>query len=376
MKIRVKEAHILHVGLPLKKKFKHAITTRSHSDSVFLRLILEDTNRTRGYGESLPREYVTGETPSSVIEGLKAIVQHKILGYGVESYRELPSFINGLGIEKGAVKCALELALFDAYGKHFNLPISSIIGECVNETISYSGVMQAGSAIDVVKSSLAFKIFDLKFIKVKVGVGNDVDRLKIARRVLGKDADIRVDANGAWSADEAIEKIGKLRRFNISAVEQPVRPDDFHELKKVTESVRETIVADESICTVDDAERLAELEACNMFNIRLSKCGGILNSLIIANMARRNKIGIQLGCQVGESGLLSAAGWHFASILKNIAFYEGSYGKFLLKSDITEEDMTIKRGGTIGPINGPGLGVTVSDEALNRYVIAEHTLSL
>ncbi|MFH1753045.1 MAG: enolase C-terminal domain-like protein [Candidatus Omnitrophota bacterium] len=367
MKIKIREAEVLRVDIPLRKKFKHSITARSVSDSVFLKIKLEDG--TIGYGESLPRKYVTGETTKSVIDELKRIIPSKLLGYGVEEYRDTPSFIDGVGAESGALKCVLELAILDAYGRYFKSPISSVIGMRLRDEVRYTGVMQSDTLPDAIRKSLAFKAYDFKFVKIKVGSGDDINRLRIARKILGKKTDMRVDANCAWTADEAIEKIGAMRRFNISAVEQPVKADDYAGLKKVSDSVPETISADESLCSIDDAERLAGMGACKMFNIRISKCGGLIDSLRIAGIARRHNIGVQMGCQVGESGLLSAAGWHFASLFKELPFCEGGYGRFLLKSDITREDMTFGRGGILKDINGPGLGVNIIDEALNAYII-------
>lgn len=373
MKIKIKEVLILRADLPLKKKFKHAITTRALSDSVFVKVVLE--GGTVGYGESLPREYVTGETSQSVMDGLKKIARNNVVGYGIEDYREVSSLIDGMEIERGAARCALELALLDAYGKAFESPVSSVVGQCIRKDIYYSGVMQAGTVADAIRKSLIFKVFGFKFVKVKVGLGDDIERLRVVRKILGDYVNIRVDANCAWSADEAISRIGEMRQFGISAVEQPVKADDYHELKKVTDSVPEAIVADESLSTIDDAERLSEMAACNIFNIRLSKCGGIINSLRIADIARRNNIGIQLGCQVGESGILSAAGWHFACMSNDISFCEGAYGRYLLKKDITKEDMTIKRGGILPPVTGPGLGINVIDKALDKYIIAREMIS-
>jgi len=370
---KIKEAHIMHVDLPLRKKFKHTLTLRSQSDSIFLKLILEDG--TVGYGESLPRKYVTGETPQSVMQDLKNVVERRVLGYEPRDYKEISSFINSIKINGTAARCALELALLDTYGRYFKSPVSAIIGEKKHKPISYSGVIQAGSIPDAIKMSLAFKIFGLHFIKVKVGVGDDISRLKTVRSIAGKGANIRVDANCAWDKDEAIENINRMQRYNISAVEQPVKADDYAALMAVTNSVSEDVIADESLCTVDDARKLAALKACNIFNIRLSKCGGLLNSLKIAEIARQNNIGVQLGCQVGESSLLSAAGWYFANASKDLLFYEGAYGKFLLKEDIAKEDLTIRRGGGLRAVDGPGLGIDVSDKILNKYTIAKECLS-
>ena len=370
MSNRIKEVRISHVDLLLKKPFKHALALRSQSDSIFVKLSLEDG--TVGYGESLPREYVTGETSRSVIDDIKNIAQHRLLLYAPGNYESLSSFIESLPL-RGAARCVLDLALLDTYGRHFNTPVSSIIRGIANDSFSYSGVIQAGSLWETAKSALMFKIFGFSFVKVKVGVGDDIARLKVARGILGQGVDMRVDANCAWSADEAIERIKELYKFNISAVEQPVGADDYGGLKKVTEAVSTVIIADESLRTLEDARRLAGLKACGMFNIRISKCGGLLSALKIAEFALQNNIGIQLGCQVGESGLLSAAGWHFASA-HDISFCEGSYGRHLLKEDITEEDMTIQPGGVIRPVSGPGLGINVSERILNKYVVAQEVV--
>ncbi len=366
---KIREIQILHVDLPLKRKFRHAITSRALSGSIFLKVILDDG--TIGYGESLPRKYVTGETTQSVTNALKDLLKEKVIGYRPGDYKELLAFIEGLGVKGGAAKCAVELALLDTYGRHFNESVSLIIGGPIGRQVVYSGVMQAGSITDAVIKAASFKLYGLRFIKVKVGAGDDLARLDIVRRISGRNANIRVDANCAWKPNEAIERIEEMRRYNISAVEQPVKAEDLEGLKKVTDAVPEEIIADESLCTISDAEKLAANKACNIFNIRLSKCGGLIDSLKIADIARQNGIGIQLGCQVGESGLLSAAGWHFAKLSSNIIFSEGSYGRLLLKEDITKEDMTIKRGGVISPVNGPGLGVNIREDILDRYTISK-----
>lgn len=370
----VREAHLLHVKLPFRRKFKHALYKRTQSDSIFLKLQIKDGPC--GFGESLPREYVTGETTSSVMVDLQGVLQREVVGYIAYKYSDLLPFIEALHVKGMAARCAVELALLDAYGKYFNAPVSSVIGNKVNNSIHYSGVIQAGSVRDAAKKAFLFKIFGLNTVKVKVGAaGDDLARLAVVRNILGRHADIRIDANCVWNADEAISKINMMRRYRISAVEQPVGKNNFEGLKKVTESIPEAVIADESLCTIDDAKRLADTRACNIFNIRLSKCGGIINSIRIADVAHKSGIGVQLGCQVGESGILSAAGWHFASALLGISFYEGAYGKFLLKEDITKEDLTIHRGGIIQDIAGPGLGVEVSEKALRKYLISENVVA-
>ncbi|MFQ5953029.1 MAG: enolase C-terminal domain-like protein, partial [Candidatus Omnitrophota bacterium] len=277
------------------------------------------------------------------------------------------------GLE-GASRCAAELALLDAVGKDSGESVSTVLGKRITDEVFYSGVIPLGSVPSAVIDALKQKLFGFGQVKVKVGAGDDLKRLEVIRRILGEKADIRVDANCAWSAEEALDSIGKMRKFGVSAVEQPVKADDIAGLKKVTDSVPEVIIADESLCTAEDAKKLSAERACNMFNIRISKCGGMLKALEIADIARDNSIRYQLGCQVGESGVLSAAGRHFACSVDGIEYFEGSYGRFLLKEDVTNKDTTFKRKGRAVALNGPGLGVNVSDKVLNKYTVRRSTL--
>ena len=126
---------------------------------------------------------------------------------------------------------------------------------------------------------------------------------------------------------------------------------------------------DESLCSLVDARRAIEFGLCDLFNIRISKCGGFLNSLKLAALARQAGLGYQLGCQVGETGILSAAGRHFASSVSDIRYVEGSYDQFLVRERLTVENLTFGRKGLAPAITRPGLGVTIDERALARVTI-------
>lgn len=368
MKTKVKRLDIIEAELPFRNVFKHALKTRLTSGSIFVKLYLE--NGLVGYGEALPREYVTGESVRSVSLKLRRVLPDKLLGIDFSSWEEGLEFLEQLKELDAAARCCVEIALLDALGKCFRRSISAVIGGPINKQIFYSGVISADSASSVRKRALQFKAFEFKSVKLKVGASNDLDNLKIVRETLGDKIDLRVDANCAWDEKEAVEKISLMRKFRISAVEQPVKPHNIRGLKKITDSVSEMIIADESLSTIKDARELIKHKACDMFNIRLSKCGGILNALKIAGLARKNSIRYQLGCQAGESGILSAAGRHFACGLKDIVYCEGSYGEFLLKKDITKEKMSFGQRGAAGAISGHGLGINVADKVLNKYAVS------
>ncbi len=126
---------------------------------------------------------------------------------------------------------------------------------------------------------------------------------------------------------------------------------------------------DESLCGRIDAERAIEARACDLFNIRLSKCGGFIPSLRLVELARKHGLGCQLGCQVGETAILSAAGRHFASSVADLRYLEGSYDRYLVREALGTRDFTFQRGGKAPALTGPGLGVQIDPQALERVTI-------
>jgi L-alanine-DL-glutamate epimerase-like enolase superfamily enzyme len=215
----------------------------------------------------------------------------------------------------------------------------------------------------------------MRHIKIKVGARLDLTVFELIRSLLGTDVDLRVDANGAWTEKEALKNIELMGPYNIRAVEQPVAKENIRGLREVTVHSRALIIADESVCSLEDARRLLDTGACHAFNVRLSKCGGFFSSLAILGMARRSGLSYQIGCQVGETGILSAAGRHLAGWFSDILYLEGSFGNWVLQEDIVQEDVRFGMAGQAQRLMGKGLGVQVSIEALERYSVKSQKIT-
>jgi muconate cycloisomerase len=209
----------------------------------------------------------------------------------------------------------------------------------------------------------------LRAVKLKVGQSpeTDLEVLRAAREIFGSDCSLRVDANCAWDAKTALAQIESFEPFRLDAVEQPLPADDLDGLAWLTARSRVPIVVDESLVSAEDARALAERRACHLFNVRISKCGGLLNSARIRAIGEASGIGSMLGAQVGETALLSAAGRHFATRCEGVRFFEGSYGKLLLEEDIAVQDITVGGEGAAAALEGPGLGVDVDEARLSKY---------
>jgi muconate cycloisomerase len=126
-------------------------------------------------------------------------------------------------------------------------------------------------------------------------------------------------------------------------------------------------MADESVCSMEDMEDAIAARYFDMINVRLSKCGGFHSSLKIIERIRDAGLDYQVGCQLGESGILSAAGRALCAVSSDAVYYDGSYDAFLLQENLTTEHVTFSHGGKAAPFEGPGLGISVQRDNLSRF---------
>jgi L-Ala-D/L-Glu epimerase len=385
--MRIAGLKLYHVAVPLKKVVKHASFERALSENLVVRVELADGQA--GYGEGVPRPYVTGETVASTFRVLSAHDWASAIGQPVD-FPQVVERLDGLrlpeiesdprGMAGNAARCALELAVLDAFGRRFGEPVGRAIELATVEgldrfptpqRVRYSGAITAESTLGEWRTAVKIRIYGFHQVKVKVGTQGQDDprRLRALRRILGRRMDIRLDANEAWTASELMERVEPLRRFSPTALEQPVPHAEIDCLAELRGRLGIPVMLDESLCGYPDAEAAVARKTADLFNVRLSKCGGILPSLRIMALARRSGLGVQLGCHPGETALLSAAGRHVASRVAGLRYVEGSYDRHILAANLTRQDFTFGYRGWARPLEGPGLGVAVDTTALEAMTV-------
>ena len=237
MRIRRFIAHV--VRLPLKRPFAHASATRHDSENVIIRCELADG--TTGWGEGVPRSYVTGETPQGCLAQLGQTPLAAQLSANCSNWSDViklcESFRPALvaddprGCHGNALRCAIELGILDAFGKAFAEPVSAIFDhfDPARPILTKNRLLRYGVAIDAGHRNLARKAFVRRVYgfadcKVKVGASgdNDATRLSTIRRWIGPRVDLRVDANEAWHAENLVAKIEPLLPYRVSSIEQPL----------------------------------------------------------------------------------------------------------------------------------------------------------
>jgi muconate cycloisomerase len=387
--LKVAELTALCVRIPLKRAIQHASHVRTETDNLVVRCILADG--TEGFGEGVPREYVTGESVDSAIDllkksdlagQLKACEDFAKAVAMIERVRLAPVAGDDRACQGNAARCALELALLDAYGRKYYEPLSQVTKMLAPDIyepkarVRYSGVITSATGNQARLAALLMRVYRFAHLKVKVGIEahDDVARLRTIRSWAGRKMDLRVDANEAWKPQDAAARILELEPYRLSAVEQPVPHDDAGALKEIRRQVHTPILLDESLCGMKDAERAVDEELCDSFNIRLSKCGGFIPSLRLVQFAKQHNLTCQLGCQVGETAILSAAGRHFAATVGGLRAVEGSYDRRLVREPLGTEDLTFGFGGWAPILVSTGHGAVIDPAALERVTIRKEAL--
>jgi L-alanine-DL-glutamate epimerase-like enolase superfamily enzyme len=192
-------------------------------------------------------------------------------------------------------------------------------------------------------------------LKIKVGTADDQHTLATVRR-LAPHKRIRVDANCAWSADEAADRIAAIARFDLELIEQPLAAGCYAALRRLREAGTGgiPIIADEDCVQPADLDRLAGV--VDGVNIKLCKCGGIVEALRMIRRARQRSLAVMIGCMV-ETSLGVAA----AAQLASLADYVDLDGHLLLADDpFTGLESA---NGIVRPGDQPGLTVVVREDA-------------
>ena len=369
--MKITRFDIVTVDIPMRQSVRHALAERSVARNILVAAYDADGNV--GWGECCPRPYVTGETIDSVRQDLGSIILPQLLGHELGAFEQVRSLIepvlDTMARNQQAAFCAAELAVLDLAGRHFGVSAGMVLGPVQAPQVRYSGVI-ATDDIESVKQNAAFMAkFGVNDVKVKVGASleSNLEILTTARAILGEGVTLRIDANCAWNAKETLRQLEAMQAFSLTGVEQPVPGEDIAGMREVTAAGLVPVVADESLCSLEDARTLVRERACDIFNVRISKCGGLVNAGRIDRLAREAGLACQLGAQVGEAGILSAAGRHYATRSAGVRWCEGSYGKLLLEEDITEPDVTVGPGGLAPAIEAAGIGVIPEAERLQRY---------
>ena len=368
----INQVNIHRILLPFSNNFSHSRKEGTAAKNIIVEIIGEQGG-VNGYGEGAPRAYVTGETQESVKSAITDFLQDDSFPWQLNDISQVWNFLDGLPQSKAynSAICALEISLLDALGKSQGKSIIEYFPkDFYAAKVFYGAGIPLCNGVRMLEMCRTIKRMKINKIKLKMGKDftQNKETIEIARQVFGDNDDLKIDVNGAWDNELALKHVGLIRENKISVVEQPMMPGDpgIAHFARIMQDSGVLLMADESACSLADMERIVEDGHYQMINVRLSKCGGFRNSLKIIDYLRNRGVSFQIAAHLGESGLLSAAGRVLSLLCSDAVYYDGSYDEFLLQENVTLEHVSFGPGGEAGPLKGPGLGVEINHQNLER----------
>lgn len=322
--------------IPLRLRFEQSNGSAAYSDSTIIELNTDGNQN--GYGECCPRLYVTGEDFASVSRDVLTAAEW-LKQAEFNSIDDIRQCVTGaLPRHAGpAAVCALELALLDAWCKVNDTTLATALDLTLPERVQYAGVVPLRSPEGTTQLMALMRRFAFQELKLKVDndLAANLARIDVIRAAFPEPIPLRVDVNCGWSWDDALLQIPALRERGVHVFEQPFHPDQDESMARLQAYFGDNIclMSDESLTTLASAQHLLRLQACRRFNLKISKNGGLFNTLAIYRLAREHGIDCQLGAHFGETSILTAAGILFGALAGPLTAMEGGLGTHLLEVD-------------------------------------------
>lgn len=338
---------VIPYALPFRKTYRTATGQIDRREMILVRVTTED--EITGLGEAVPLSLRGGVALVEVVSDLRDWAGRARLG--LES-AALPV--------TAPARCAVETALGDIAARRAGVPLHSFLGSPEARPVKCNATIGADDPLEAASEAVEWAEAGFSSFKLKAGVGDDTGRVAATREAVGPDAGIRVDANGAWSVEEAIEMLGRLREYSIELVEQPVA--DLEGMAQVRSACGVPVIADEAVSQASDAEKAARLAACDGVTVKLSKVGSLDPMLggylpVYLSSALDGPVGIAAAAHVAqmlpEDGPLS----DLAQGLATLRLFDGTIAS---AGPVMNGDLLLVP-------DGPGLGVEIDESALDRF---------
>jgi L-Ala-D/L-Glu epimerase len=331
---------LARLSIPLLEPFATAGGVVAERELLLVRL--EDDDGAVGYGEAAPLPSYDGVTLDDVLAALRS----------------------GDGAAGGPpqARAAEEMARLDLEASREG----RAIGEPGADAIVVNRTLAGGPPAEVAERAAEGVREGFSCFKVKVGLPDDDERVAAVREAVGPWPAIRIDANGAWSAEEAIRAIERLAEHDLQLVEQPCAT--LEELAEVRRAVEVPIAADECVATAEDVRAAAAREACDIVNVKLAPSGGFSAARAALREARERGLAAFLSSTLdgpwGISAALQLAAAERVQLACGLATLELFDATLALALPPPTDGLLVVP-------QGPGLGLALDDAAIAEVLVEE-----
>jgi muconate cycloisomerase len=329
---------VIPYALPFKEPYVTARGTLTRREMVLLRI--RDEDGVEGLGEAVPLSLRGGVTLEAVVKELEDL----------EDMRNVPE-----GLSRPAL-CAVTTALIDLKEKRDG-------DDAWHAPVRCNATLVSGEPAAVAAEAEAWAADGFETFKLKVGTGDDVAQVRAVREAVGEAARIRLDANAAWSLEEATEILAAVEPLGIELVEQPV--ETIAEASELAKRTRIWLAGDESIVTLEDAEKAIRADSFSVTGVKLSKVGGFELGREIAGRMR-SYVASALDGPAGIAISRRLAEWLDSPRFAEERLAHGLATQRLFAETIAATECRLE-GDLLHEAEGDGLGVTIDEDSLRHH---------
>ncbi|MBU7013209.1 MAG: o-succinylbenzoate synthase [Theionarchaea archaeon] len=360
MKIKAIELRV--VEIPYIYPFETSFGREERNQEIIVHLCSEEME---GFGEcvALDKPSYSYETVNTEWHILEDFIIPEMESREFETPDDLQGIFKRIRGHPMA-KAGIEEALYDLYATQKGVSLSRVLGG--NKSTIESGVSIGIDKMETLLKNVAEKWAEgYKRIKVKIKPGWDVQVVKRIRKEMG-DIPLMVDANAAYTlADMDIMK--ELDQYGLMMIEQPLGYDDLYDHAVLQKELATPLCLDESIESVRDAEIALKMGSCKIINIKHGRVGGLTASRKIHDLCMKNKVPVWAGGML-EFGIGRATNIALSSLPGFCLPNDISATDRYYHQDITDPFM-LNPDGTITVPEGPGIGVHVHDDVVEKFTV-------
>ncbi|MFT4413691.1 muconate cycloisomerase family protein [Fredinandcohnia humi] len=356
------------IDIPLRRP--HQFSATKMNAKPFLIIQIETNEGITGIGEgTTPGIWWSGES----VETMQVVIEHYftplLVGKDPRKIEALLAKMDRQVEGNEFAKATVEMALYDIVGKLVNVPVYQLFGGKVRDSIPVRWALAAGSIEADIQEGRE-KVENKEHVNFKMKAGalsteEDIKRVIEVSNGLQGITTTGVDPNRSWDLKITMRWMDELYEAKVDFLEQPLPTWDVKGLARLRGLAKVPIMADESASTIQDAMQLIEMEAVDIFSLKIQKSGGMSRVKTIANLAKAAGIPCFGGTSL-ESSIGTAACLHVYSTLTNLTEDCELFGPIWLADDIVEEPLTFINENVFVP-KGPGLGVKLDMDKLAKY---------
>ncbi len=345
--------HVWPVTIPMTEPFTISQGEMVEAKNLFVRITL--LSGTRGYGEIAPFPELMGETQESSLSVANTMIKD-IVGLDANEYRAISNQLSIPLAHHPAIRCGFETAIVDALSREQGIALWKFWGDAAQQDYKTDITIPIRSASETVAIVRNWYQQGFRTFKLKVGekMENDVDTL-LTLDTIFDDISLIVDANQGYSIDEAFHIAKKLEglKSTVEAFEQPIDRHNLAGMTAITSRTSIPIAADESVFTLEDAQRVMKEGAANIINLKITK-SGLLPTLDIAHCCRENGMPLMIGGMV-ETRLAMGCSFSLVLGLGGISLLDLDTPLLMTQDPLSSEGYTYD-GPRLLPWQSSGLG--------------------